>query len=64
MKLSDIMGGAGLAGYAEIALILFLLAFAAVAVRTLRWSDRREIEYLRHLPLDDGDGAHHPGDPA
>lgn len=33
MKLSDVMSGANLSIYAEVALVLFLAVFAAVAVR-------------------------------
>lgn len=52
MKLSDIVGHAGLAIYAEIALVLFLLVFAGVVVRTWWPSRRREIEAQRLLPLE------------
>ena len=51
MRLSDIMGHAGLARYAEIALILFMLAFVVVVIRTLR-SPRHEIERQARLPLE------------
>lgn len=33
MKLSDVMSGANLSIYAELALLLFLAVFAAVAIR-------------------------------
>lgn len=59
MKLSDIMGNAGLAGYAEVALILFFVAFVAVVIRTLAWSNREELDHVSHLPLDD-DGEPNP----
>ena len=65
MKLSDIMGNAGLAGYAEVALILFFVAFVAVVFRTLAWSDREELDHVSHLPLDDdGDTTPRTGDRA
>jgi hypothetical protein len=35
VKLSDVMSGANLSIYAEVALVLFLAVFAAVAVRLL-----------------------------
>jgi hypothetical protein len=65
MKLSDIMSNAGLSSYAEIALVLFLLAFLAVVVSLFLPSRQRTYERMRHLPIDpdaptptplDGDG--------
>lgn len=53
MKLSDIMGHAGLSGYAEIALVLFFVAFLAVIVRTFRMSDRAELDHVSRLPLEE-----------
>ena len=53
MKLSDIMSHAGLAGYAEVALVLFLIAFLIVAVRTFWPSRSREMERAARLPLED-----------
>jgi len=65
MKLSDVMGHAGLSGYAQVALILFFVAFVAVVIRTLRWSNRAELDHISHLPLDDDGGApRHTGDPS
>jgi cbb3-type cytochrome oxidase subunit 3 len=65
MKLSDVMSHAGLAVYAEVALILFFLAFVVVVVRVLRWSNREELDHVSHLPLDDdGDDTHRTGDRA
>jgi len=54
MKLSDVMSAMGLATYAEAALLIFLLVFAAVAVDVLR-SGRRK-ESLASLPLADDAG--------
>lgn len=56
MKLSDIMGHAGLSAYAEVALILFFAAFLAILVRTLRWTDRTELDRVSRLPLEDDGG--------
>lgn len=53
MSLSDIMGHAGLSGYAVAGLILFLIAFAAVAVRTFWPGRRHEMDDAARLPLDD-----------
>lgn len=51
MKLSDVMSAMGLATYAEVALVIFLLVFAAVAVDVLRGG--RPKEALARLPLAD-----------
>jgi len=53
MKLSDIMSGAGLAWYAEVAMILFLIAFAVIAIRIFMPSRKRDLERASRLPLDD-----------
>jgi cbb3-type cytochrome oxidase subunit 3 len=52
MKLSDIVSGAGLSGYAEIALVLFLLAFLGVVVSLFLPSRQRTYERMRHIMLD------------
>jgi cbb3-type cytochrome oxidase subunit 3 len=54
MKLSDVVANAGLALWAEIALILFVIAFAAVLWRVFRPSSRAEHDRMSRLPLDDG----------
>lgn len=51
MKLSDIMSAAGLSIYAEVALMLFLGVFLAVALDVFRSSRRHEETSL--LPLED-----------
>ena len=53
MKLSDIMSAAGLSGYAEIALVLFLGVFIAVTLRTYAPSRRRDMDAAALLPLQD-----------
>ena len=64
MKLSDIVGSSGLSAYAEIAMILFMLAFLAIVVRLFWPSRRKQLEEQRHLPLADDrpmnprEGAH------
>ncbi len=55
MRLSDIMANAGLAIYAQVALILFFGVFVLVAVRTYSPSRRAEMDAAARLPLDDGD---------
>ncbi len=54
MRLSDIMSNAGLAGYAEIALILFLAAFIAIVVATFLPSRKSEMDRVARLPFEDG----------
>jgi cbb3-type cytochrome oxidase subunit 3 len=54
MKLSDIVSHAGLAIYAEVALVLFLLLFLTVMVRLWRPSQREELEAHRLMPFEDG----------
>ncbi|HSR15262.1 MAG TPA: CcoQ/FixQ family Cbb3-type cytochrome c oxidase assembly chaperone [Gemmatimonadales bacterium] len=53
MRLSDIMSNAGLAGYAEIALVLFLVAFLAIAIRIFWPGRKKELDEISRLPLDD-----------
>ena len=62
MKLSDIMAHAGLAGYAEVALVLFLLAFAGILWWVFRPSHTAEYERAARLPLDEAPPVH-PGGP-
>ena len=50
MKLSDVMSAMDLAVYAEVGLVLFLLAFAAVAFDVLRRG--RSLESHAALPLE------------
>ena len=53
MKLSDIMSAAGLAFYAEVALGLFMFAFALVALSVVARSNESTWERARWLPLSD-----------
>jgi hypothetical protein len=59
MRLTDIMSGSGLAGFAEIALILFMIAFALIATTLFLPSRKRDLERQGRLPLDD-DAVLHP----
>ena len=52
MKLSDVVGHAGLAFYTEVALVLFFLVFVAVVWRTWRPSRRAELEAQGRMPLE------------
>jgi hypothetical protein len=60
-SLSDVVGGAGLSGYAEVALILFLAVFVAVVLRVM-FSNRRHLDAMARLPLD-GDTTSHSSGP-
>lgn len=53
MSLGDIMGQAGLEGWAEVALVLFFAVFAGIVVY-LVVRGRKAWEHARRLPLDDG----------
>ncbi len=53
MKLSDIMGNAGLSMYAQVALLIFFAVFIAIIIRTWAPSRRRELQDAAMLPLND-----------
>jgi hypothetical protein len=57
-SLSDVVAGAGLHIYADIALILFLVAFLAILARVL-FTKRSHWEHDLNLPLDDGETTSH-----
>lgn len=51
MKLSDVVSAAGLAGYAEVALVLFLFAFAGVVFQVASRKRASEWKRVAALPL-------------
>ena len=51
-SIADVVGSSGLAGYAEIALLLFFIVFLAVGIRALLTS-RAALDHAARLPLDD-----------
>ena len=51
-SLTDVVSGAGLAGYAEVALIIFFLVFVAVGLRVL-FSAKSTFAEAARMPLDD-----------
>lgn len=53
MSLTDLMSNSGLAVYAEVALVLFFLAFLVIAVRIFLPGRRAEMDAASRLPLDD-----------
>ncbi len=54
-SLTNVVSGAGLSGYAEIALVIFLIAFIGVVISLFAPSKRVTYERMRHLPMDDTD---------
>lgn len=55
MKLSEIVGAAGLAIYAEVALVIFLFAFVAIVIHVTSKANRADFDAAGSLPLSDGD---------
>lgn len=53
MRLSEIMSHAGLAIYAEVALVIFFIAFVAIALRVLAPSRKADYAAAARMPLDD-----------
>ena len=53
MKLSDIMGNAGLSFYAQVALVIFFGVFIAVTLYTWKPSRRAELDDAAMIPLND-----------
>jgi hypothetical protein len=53
MKLSDIMGNAGLSIYAEVALVIFVVVFLVNAARLWLPSRQQELRDAAMLPLND-----------
>ena len=51
-SLTDVVSGAGLSVYAEIALVIFLVAFLGVVISLFLPSRQRTYEHLRQLPID------------
>jgi len=52
VRLSDIMSAMQLGSYAEVALVLFMAAFAAIGVNLLLRRNAAAWERARHLPLE------------
>ena len=58
LRLSDIMSHAGLHGFAEVALVLFFLAFLAIVVRVFAPSRKSEMDAMAAKPLEDDRGEY------
>jgi len=52
MSLRDVMSSAGLAIFAEVALVLFLGAFVAICISVLSKDKNQHLEKLSRLPLE------------
>jgi cbb3-type cytochrome oxidase subunit 3 len=57
VTLTDVMSNSGLAGYAVVAMILFMAVFVAIVLRIFAPWRKREMDEASRLPLDDGDEA-------
>lgn len=57
MRLSEIVSAAGLHVYAEIALILFLMAFVVVLFDVVAKRHVKDFDHASSLPLEDGSPA-------
>jgi hypothetical protein len=56
--LTDVVSGAGLSVYAEVALVIFLIAFLGIVISLFAPGKQHTYERLRHLPIDgEGDNA-------
>jgi cbb3-type cytochrome oxidase subunit 3 len=53
MHLADVISHAGLSGYAEVAMVLFMLAFLVIVIATYRPSKKKEMDEVSRLPLED-----------
>ena len=50
-SLTDVVSGAGLSVYAEVALVIFLIAFVGIVISLFAPGKRRTYEHLRRLPI-------------
>jgi hypothetical protein len=55
-SISDVIGASGLEGYAEVALVIFLVVFMAITLRVL-FTKSADLEHVSRLPLDDDSGS-------
>ena len=51
-SLTDVVSGAGLSVYAEVALLIFLIAFLGIVISLFAPGKRRMYERMRHLPIE------------
>lgn len=57
MSLGDVMGAAGLHWYAQVGMVLFMLAFGVVVTTTFLRRNQEAFERARRLPLEDEGNA-------
>ena len=62
-SISDVVSGAGLAGYAEVALIIFFIVFVAIGLRVL-FSRKSSFAREANLPFDDSSNSSDSANPA
>lgn len=55
MKLVDVMSASGLSIYAIVALVLFMISFVAILIRTFAPSQASQHAHDARLPLSDDD---------
>ena len=53
MRLTDLMSNSGLAIYAEVALVLFMIAFVVIAIWIFRPSRKETLDRASRLPLEE-----------
>jgi cbb3-type cytochrome oxidase subunit 3 len=51
-SLTDVVSGAGLSGYAQVALVIFLIAFVGIVISLFLPSRQRTFERMRRLPIE------------
>lgn len=62
MSLSEIMSAANLDGYAQVALIAFMIAFALILWRVFSPRNKATYDHARFIPLEDeGERPRGPG---
>lgn len=54
MSLAETVARSGLAGYAEVALVIFFSLFVGIVLYSLARRHKARYEHLRQLPLEDG----------
>ncbi len=57
LRLSDIVSHSGLAIYAEVALVLFLLVFVGVVISVVRPGSKAQLDAASRIPFNDEPAA-------
>ena len=53
MRLSDVVGSAGLSVYAQVALVIFFVTFVGIVLWTFARRNRARYDKMREMPLHD-----------